>query len=43
MPLSIPGAVRVDPLLNRLGNARKVDYFRKNQIIFSGKRHPHEN
>jgi hypothetical protein len=29
MPLSTPGALRVDPLLNRFGNARKVDYFRK--------------
>ena len=35
MPLSTPGAPRVDPLLHSLGNARKVDYFRKNQIIFS--------
>ncbi len=35
MPLSTPGALRVDPLLNSLGNARKVDYSRKNQVIFS--------
>jgi CRP-like cAMP-binding protein len=35
MPLSTPGALRVDPLLNSLGNARKIDYFRKNQLIFS--------
>jgi CRP-like cAMP-binding protein len=35
MPLSTPGALRVDLVLNSLGNARKVDYFRKKQIIFS--------
>ena len=35
MPLSTPEVLRVDPVLNSLGNAKKVDYFRKNQIIFS--------